>query len=580
MVVIFGLLLVLAAVGGFASAERAGSPAAHAVSFDHATLPSPPVTVLHQPAPTSHNVVFVSYFGRSHMIPYLEALAQLKLRGHNVTVVTDPSSTHWIQPYGFHLKFVPDEVVRIMHQATSAVKVGVLDPNARFGMDQVVEKIMLPQHPIVYPILMEMFERLRPAHVLCDFMAGGCMDAADMLNISYSLVLSGIPPGANDAPYLVSWSSKYKQHSTTEGLTFLQRMDMVLIEPVVNMYRMMGAGMKLEKVKKQLGITTADRHTKRTAPTLINTFFGFETPRPLNPLVHLMGPVASYANSTMPADLEAWMTETATQAAARRAQLHSSKPAASKLSNAAPVSSESSFVYIAFGSHAGLGQQQVDAIMTAMTDLIDSGIIDGVFWATGSTKRAMFPPASELHPAVKLLSWAPQKAILAHPAVRVFMSHGGAESCHESMFAATPMLIMPFFGDQPSNAAKLAAHGLALTVSPFTVTSEALKSTFTTMIRDEGGRFDAAAKRMQALALMNSKYATQRAADLLEFGMQYGWDHLQPASHRMSWVKANNVDVYALAAVIAVVCTVGLVKAAVVMGRVLVVAAAGKVKTA
>lgn len=53
-------------------------------------------------------------------------------------------------------------------------------------------------------------------------------------------------------------------------------MDMVLIEPVVNMYRMMGAGMKLEKVKKQLGITTADRHTKRTAPTLINTFFGFE----------------------------------------------------------------------------------------------------------------------------------------------------------------------------------------------------------------------------------------------------------------------------------------------------------------
>eukprot|EP00877_Chromochloris_zofingiensis_P007925 jgi/Chrzof1/3386/Cz12g23150.t1 len=160
-----------------------------------------------------------------------------------------------------------------------------------------------------------------------------------------------------------------------------------------------------------------------------------------------MGPVASYANSTMPADLEAWMTATATQAAARRAQLHSSKPAASQQSITTPVSSESSFVYIAFGSHAILSQKHVDTIMIAMTDLIESGVIDGVFWATGSSNSAMFPPAAELHPAVKLLSWAPQKAILAHPAVRVFMSHGGAESCHESMFAATPMIIMPFFGE-------------------------------------------------------------------------------------------------------------------------------------
>eukprot|EP00877_Chromochloris_zofingiensis_P007924 jgi/Chrzof1/3385/Cz12g23140.t1 len=120
---------------------------------------------------------------------------------------------------------------------------------------------------------------------------------------------------------------------------------------------------------------------------------------------------------------------------------------------------------------------------------------------------------------------------------------------------------------------------MVLTISPFTVTSDVLKSTLTTMIRDEGGQFAAAAKRMQALAVMNSKYATQRVADLLEFGIQYGWDHLQPASQRMSWVKANNVDVYALAALIAVACAVACVKTVFVLGRVVVVAAAGKVKT-
>eukprot|EP00877_Chromochloris_zofingiensis_P007926 jgi/Chrzof1/3387/Cz12g23160.t1 len=268
--------LILSTFSGFVSAGGAGNSAAHVVPVDHASVSSPQVSIDgNKPPRTPQNVVFVSYFGRSHMIPSLEALAQLKLRGHNVTIITDHLSSPWIQPYGFHLEFVPDEVVKVFHERGSKVMELALDPKARFGLDTIVEHMMLPQHPVVYPVLMEMFQRLRPAYVLCDSILWACMDAADMHNISYSLVVSGIPPGASDAPYLVGWYSKYHQYSTTEALTFLQRVDVALIEPLVDISKVMGAFKKLTKLKKQLGINTAS-NKQRTSLTLINTFFGFE----------------------------------------------------------------------------------------------------------------------------------------------------------------------------------------------------------------------------------------------------------------------------------------------------------------
>ncbi|MPC30604.1 UDP-glycosyltransferase UGT5-like [Portunus trituberculatus] len=52
---------------------------------------------------------------------------------------------------------------------------------------------------------------------------------------------------------------------------------------------------------------------------------------------------------------------------------------------------------------------------------------------------------------VKISSWLPQQDILAHHNVKVFISHGGLLSLQESIFHATPLLVLPIFGDQPRN---------------------------------------------------------------------------------------------------------------------------------
>ncbi|KAL0570334.1 hypothetical protein V5O48_011631 [Marasmius crinis-equi] len=51
--------------------------------------------------------------------------------------------------------------------------------------------------------------------------------------------------------------------------------------------------------------------------------------------------------------------------------------------------------------------------------------------------------------------WAPQDAILQHPATGWFLSHGGWNSLQESLRYRIPMIFWPVSGDQPLNAALL-----------------------------------------------------------------------------------------------------------------------------
>ena len=51
-------------------------------------------------------------------------------------------------------------------------------------------------------------------------------------------------------------------------------------------------------------------------------------------------------------------------------------------------------------------------------------------------------------------------SFLAHPKVKVFITHGGGLSCQESVYHGVPLIALPIFGDQPKNGEWIQNNGL------------------------------------------------------------------------------------------------------------------------
>lgn len=56
------------------------------------------------------------------------------------------------------------------------------------------------------------------------------------------------------------------------------------------------------------------------------------------------------------------------------------------------------------------------------------------------------------------------QAILSHPSVKLFVTHGGLNSTYEGAAAGKAMIVMPFFADQPVNAQHVVDKGLGAIV--------------------------------------------------------------------------------------------------------------------
>ncbi|CAG9767337.1 unnamed protein product [Ceutorhynchus assimilis] len=66
---------------------------------------------------------------------------------------------------------------------------------------------------------------------------------------------------------------------------------------------------------------------------------------------------------------------------------------------------------------------------------------------------------------VLIKSWMPQQDVLAHPNVKLFITHGGFLSTTETIYHGVPVLAIPVFGDQFINANKAVRYGYGLMLS-------------------------------------------------------------------------------------------------------------------
>ena len=145
---------------------------------------------------------------------------------------------------------------------------------------------------------------------------------------------------------------------------------------------------------------------------------------------------------------------------------------------------------------------------------------------------------------VMIGSWIPQRDIIAHPNVRLFITHGGSLGTTEALSEGVPLLALPLYADQKMNMERAVSNGYALTLNYKNITEEnfyeAVNEMLTNPIYDEN------AKRLSKLFNDRPMDPKQTVVYWTEHVIrQKGADYLKSAGNELNFIEFHLIDVYA-----------------------------------
>jgi len=146
---------------------------------------------------------------------------------------------------------------------------------------------------------------------------------------------------------------------------------------------------------------------------------------------------------------------------------------------------------------------------------------------------------------ILIQKWMPQQDILAHPNVKVFISHCGMLGTQEALYAGTPMLGLPIFGDQPKNAETMLHRGFGRYITWEALSEKLLVDEITELVTNP--------KYSQVAASISHKFKdqmttpTDRAVYWTEYVIRHkGAQHLRSPEADLSWIELLGLDILAM----------------------------------
>mmetsp|Transcript_24748 Transcript_24748/g.68934 ORF Transcript_24748/g.68934 Transcript_24748/m.68934 type:complete len:382 (-) Transcript_24748:233-1378(-) len=154
-------------------------------------------------------------------------------------------------------------------------------------------------------------------------------------------------------------------------------------------------------------------------------------------------------------------------------------------------------------------------------------------------------------PNVRLESWVDQNAVLAHPRVQLFITHGGHNGVSEGAFHGVPLLCMPQFADQFDMCALAERRGYAVSVAGKEQQTQAdfIQEAVSKLLADVSTR-EMATKISAGMKLFRKhRMPTETAAELIELeieAIRQGAARLElPPAITLMW-ELQQVLVYAM----------------------------------
>jgi UDP:flavonoid glycosyltransferase YjiC (YdhE family) len=332
--------------------------------------------------------------------------------------------------------------------------------------------------PAMYDGLRASVAADRPDVMVVDLFTSAGLSVADAAGVPFAInnpdLLASIPvsllPPADDVPFLFSGRS-------IRDVGWGQRLAGPIVRRLAYAAAYATVGRDLNALRATRGLAAVGLDTLLRGRTImVDGAFGLEYTRPLPPDIHMVGPMLPAETPPIPADLSRWLDE------------------------GAPV------VYVNMGTMAVASDAQLQAMLEAL-----SGETFRALWILKAPQLARLP--QPLPSSVRVLAWGPPPlAVLAHPNVRVFVSHCGINSVHESLTAGTPIVGIPMFADQRDMAVRVADAGVGLWLDKSRFSAGDLRGAVVRVLTEEPFRRAIPAVQ-QALAAAGG---VRRAADLID----------------------------------------------------------------
>lgn len=139
------------------------------------------------------------------------------------------------------------------------------------------------------------------------------------------------------------------------------------------------------------------------------------------------------------------------------------------------------------------------------------------------------------------------KTLLAHPNVKLFITHGGLLSSIETVYHGVPVLCLPLFGDQDlnSNKAVEAGYALKLDLHDDNFNAKLLSDTLNELLYNP--KYVKMAKHRSRVFHDRPLSPMQNAVYWIEYVIRHnGAPHLKVAAVGLPWYKYYMVDVVAV----------------------------------
>ncbi|XP_026467800.1 UDP-glucuronosyltransferase 2C1-like [Ctenocephalides felis] len=247
------------------------------------------------------------------------------------------------------------------------------------------------------------------------------------------------PPHTSDLVGSPNFVSLKPHYTTTMGSTmsFLERLYNSLLYSVELVQRRMLIWWVRNEVREVFGDDELDVGAleKEVELVMVNSHPGMDVPEPVLPNVIQVGGLQIKEPKALPEDLKRF--------------LESSKKGSVLFSLGTNMKSEI------------IGEEKISMFINAISRFPEYNFL----WKIELENRT-FPKN------LMVRKWLPQNNVLAHPNIKLFITHGGLLSSQESTWHGVPIIGMPFFVDQHTNVQKSVDAGVGEKLDFFQLTEE------------------------------------------------------------------------------------------------------------